>query len=118
MTDYAPTDKLLPAHRVTEQRDSPLWLAGLAACLALIALLGLLNHLDDKLAATERQRAQLAQELAQARTLLDAPAVRLVAAERGGFECTAWKVREAWIGQAAQRCEQLGQFLTMAQRID
>lgn len=106
----------LPNHIVVV-RDIPREVKRAVAVVAIIAALAAALAMEqgakaDALAEADRLRAQVAAQAKQ----LDAPAIR-VDTEANGFTCSAWRVRESWAGVAAQKCQELGQFLIMAQSV-
>jgi len=106
----------LPCHIVVV-RDIPREVKRAVAVVAIIAALAAALAIEqgakaDALAEADRLRATVAQQAKR----LDAPAVR-VDIESNGFTCSAWRVRESWAGVAAQKCQEPGQFLIMAQSV-
>jgi len=94
-------------------RDLRTWLQGMLAVACLVLAYGITDA-NDRAYQAQLAASIYARHAERLQRELDQPAIRIDADDPARFHCTAWKVRDPWIGQAAQRCEQLGQFLTMA----
>lgn len=108
--------RTLPHHVVTV-RDTRREACRATAVIALIATLCI--ALADEQGAKAQMQAEahrLRAVIATQAEQLDAPAVR-VDPKENGFTCSAWRVRDSWAGVAAQKCNELGQFLIMAQSV-
>ncbi len=94
-------------------RDLRTWLQGILAVACLVLAYGITDA-NDRAAQAQLAASLYARHAERLQYQLDKPAVRIDVDNPEQFRCTQWRIRDPWIGQAAERCAQLGQFILMA----